>query len=459
MEEDIEVLDFGDDIIPKKPKQTVNKVTEKPKASPKKTKKKKVKARALQGLFCLVSAIFIIGCCVFYGLRFIKYYRIYNPKIDSISSGTFLANDIIGKTEYATGDEDGLFSSSGNYIYKGNVKNNYLKYNNMLWRIIRINQDKSIDIILDDYISILPWNKEVKDFKETDIFKYLNNDFLKSLDKEMLITTSFCTDEINDLTKITCEKQDSDNYVKLLDVANYLNSIKNSKSYLVNDDEIFWLSDKSSEKVWHTNGTNVSQSEANTFYEIRPVVRLKETIIYKSGDGTIEKPYEVGEEGKISVGSKVVLDNDKWIVYDMSNNIKLMREDVIEKQLDFDKEKLTYDGSSLMEYLNTTYLDSLSYKKIIIDDTWNIGAFKDSIDDIKNVTVKAKVGIPNILDIKFDSNVKTYFTSTNIEDRIMVYENPLRPSRTTTYRSIRPCIAISKNTDFKYSDGLFKVGE
>ena len=39
MEEDIEVLDFGDDIIPKKPKQTVNKVTEKPQTSPKKTKK------------------------------------------------------------------------------------------------------------------------------------------------------------------------------------------------------------------------------------------------------------------------------------------------------------------------------------------------------------------------------------------------------------------------------------
>ncbi len=464
MEEDIEVLDFGDDIIVKKEKKVVNKETNNgsntpPKSPMNKPKKKKIKVKALQILFCSISAAFILGCCVFYGLRFIKYYRIYNPKIDSDTSAVFLANDIIGKTEYATGDEDGLFSSSGNYIYKGDVKNNYLKYNNMLWRIVRINQDKSMDIILDDYISILPWNNEVKNFDKSDIYEYLNKDFLNLLDKDMLTTTSFCTDEINDLTAITCNNQDTAKYVRLLDVTNYLNSVKNGKSYLVSADEIFWLNDIGNEKVWHTNGTNVSQSESKTFYEVRPVVRLKDTIIYTSGDGTKEKPYEVGESNKVTVGSTVILGEDEWIVYDTSNNIKLMRKEVIEKQLDFDKEKLTYKDSSLMEYLNKTYLDSLSYNDLLVEETWYIGDYKDSLSDIKKDSVKSKIGIPNILDIKFDSKVKAYFTSTIIEERVMVYENPLRPSKITTYRSIRPCIAISKKTNLKYADGVFKVGE
>ena len=463
MKDEIEILDFDDDII-------IKSNTKKEEASlPKKevTKKKNVKLRMkkskkrkLQIIFCLASFIFILGCCIFYGYRFIKYYRIYNPKVDANTSGVFLANYITGKSEYATGNEAGLFSSSGNYVYKGDVNNNYLKYNNMLWRIVRINMDKSMDIILDDYISILPWNDKALSFKESDLFKYLNNEFLNNLNKDMLTEINFCTDEVTDLTKITCEKQNSDSFVKLLDIASFLNSIKNNKSYLVSDDEIFWLSDINTDKIWHTNGINVSFSDANTFYEVKPVVRLKETNIYKSGDGTKNNPY-VFEDNKLTVGSEVMLGSDKWIVYDNTNNIKLMLKENLDKQLDFDKEKLTYKDSSLMEYLNGTYLNNLSYKDLLIEDTYYIGEYKNSLNDIKNDTIKVKVGIPNILDIKFDSNVKGYFTSTINEERVMVYENPLRPSKITTYRSIRPCITISKETanKLKFDNGIYKVGE
>ena len=167
------------------------------------------------------------------------------------------------------------------------------------------------------------------------------------------------------------------------------------------------------------------------------------------------------KEDTLRVGSKVQLGEDEWIVYENSNNIKLMRTSVLEKQLDFDKEKLTYKDSSLMTYLNNDYLNSLSYKDMIIDDTWYIGEYKNSLDDIKKDTVTAKVGIPNILDIKFTSTIKLYFTSTINEDRVFVYDNPLRPGRVTTYRYIRPCITISKESasKLKFSDGIFKVGE
>ena len=461
MNDDIEILDKKKKKKEEKP--TALKVMTRTEKNNRETKpkKKKVKVKAIQALFCIISALFLLGCVIFYGLRFIKYYRIYNPKVDS-SSGVLLAKDIVGKSEFATDDEDGLFSSSGSYIYKGDVKNNYLKYNNMLWRIVRINADNSLDIILDDYISVLPWNKNISSFKESEIYSYLNKDFLNNLDKDMLVTTSFCEDKIDDLTKIACEKQDSDSYVKLLDVANFLNSVRNKKTYLTNDDEIFWLSDYNENKIWHTNGYNVSQSDANVFYEIRPMVRLKNTTVYKVGDGTIDKPFEVGNYDTLKLGSKVLLDEDKWVVYDVTSDIKLMKEEVLSKQLDFDKEKLTYKDSSLMTYLNDEYLNSLSYKDKLIDTTWYIGSYKGNLSDIKNETVKTKVGIPNILDIKFDSSVKSYFTSTTTEEeRVYVYENPLRPSRNTTYRSIRPCIALNKEETKKlvYKDGYFKVGE
>lgn len=474
MGDDIEILDIFDkkkEIVPstrvsrleqqeKEEKKSDNKSDDN-KKTVKKTKKVIKKNKLIQLIFCIISAIFLFGCVIFYGLRFIKYYRIYNPKVDSGDGSVLLAKDIVGKTEFATDDEDGLFSSGGNYIYKGDVKNNYLKYNNMLWRIVRINADNSLDIILDDYITLLPWNDKVTSFTDSEIYKYLNDDFLSLFDKDYLNKTSFCTDELSSLSSITCDNQNSDSYVKLLDVANYLNSVNHGKSYLVDSDEIFWLADYGTDKIWHTNGINVSQSEVNSFYEIRPMVRLRNTITYSTGDGTSEKPFIVGNDDKIKLGSKVMLGEDTWIVYDTRNDIKLMKETPLEKQLDFDKEKLTYKDSLLMTYLNDTYLNSLSYKDMIIDGSWDIGEYKGSIFDIKKDTVKAKVGIPNLLDIKFDSGVKSYFTSTINEERVLVYENPLRPGKITTYRSVRPCITISKDSvnKLKLVDGIFKVGE
>ena len=427
----------------------------------KKKVKKKAKATSFQKIFCLVSALFILGCIGYYGYRFVKYYRIYNPKIDSSDGSVLLAKDIVGKSEFATDNEDGLFSSGGNYIYKGDVKNNYLKYNNMLWRIVRINADNSLDIILDDYMTLLPWNSKVDSFTESEIYDYLNTTFIDLLDKDLLNPTSFCTDKISDLTSITCENQNSDSYVKLLDVANFLNSVNNSKSYLVSEDEIMWLADYGDEKIWHTNGINVSQSEVNSFYEIRPMVRLKSTTVYKEGDGSKEKPFIVDDENKLKVGSKVMLGEDTWIVYENKDSVKLMRENVLEKQSEFDSEKLTFDGSSLMTYLNDTYLNSLSYKDLVVENTYYIGEYKTNIKDIKSNTVKTKVAIPSLLDYHMNSSINGYFTSTIKEERVLVYENPLRPGKVTTYRSIRPCITISKDTvnKLQYADGVFKVGE
>ena len=469
MDDDIEILDIFNKKNEEVPMTRVSRLENKEKKNlepqqdkkgDKEVKKKKrKKGTKFQRIFCLVSAIFILGCLIFYGSRFIKYYRIYNPKIDSSDGSVLLAKDIVGKSEFATDEEDGLFSSSGNYIYKGDIKNNYLKYNNMLWRIVRINSDNSIDIILDDYITLLPWNNSVTSFTDSEIYKYLNNDFLDLLDKDLLNKTSFCTDKLSSLSSITCDNQNSDGYVKLLDVANYLNSVNKGKSYLSTSDEIMWLADYGTDKIWHTNGSNVSQSDANSFYEIRPMVRLRGTTVYTSGDGTIDKPYVVDKEDKVKVGSKIKLGEDTWIVYDNKDNLKLMREDVLDKQLDFDKEKLNYKDSGLMTYLNDTYLNSLSYKDKIIENTYDIGEYKGSLSDIKKDTVKTKVGIPSILDIKFNSKVKSYFTSTINEERVLVYENPLRPGKVTTYRSIRPCITISKDTKLTYADGIFKVGE
>ena len=482
MNDDIEILDIfdnnkKDEVIPIKKSESVSvtndtsvqlqeeKDVKKGKMKSKKVKepkkKRKVKAKGLQLIFCLVSGIFILGCIIFYGSRLIKYYRIFNPKIDSESGESSLASYIkFGKSTYSSdGDADsGLRSSSGNFIYFGDVEDNYLKFNNMLWRIIKVNMDNTIEIVLDDYITLLPWNKEPISFGKSDIFDYLKNDFMDNIDKDYLVELNYCNDKVEDLSKVkSCEEQSS-SYVKLLDIATFLNSIKNKKTYLSNEDEVFWLTDYSDDKVWHSNGFNVSQSDSTALYEVRPVLKLKNTITYSKGDGTKDDPYIIDNNSKLGIGSIVNLDDDLWTVFDIDGKtVKLVSNTLLKKQLAYSKTGLDYSESTIKEYLNTTYLDELSYKDKLIDAKWYIGEYVDSIKNIKEKEYSGKVGIPNLLDIKFDNELKTYFLSTGNKENIYVYENPIRLSKITMFRYARPCIALDMDTlsKFIYEDGIF----
>ena len=117
-----------------------------PKKGKKKTKEKKP-AKLWEKIFWGVSLAFILGCCIFYGQRLIHYYKIYNPTDPSGNRVQLIADEITGKSEYVY-EGSGLYSNETGYVYKGEVENNYLKYNNMLWRILKINTDGTIVIVL-----------------------------------------------------------------------------------------------------------------------------------------------------------------------------------------------------------------------------------------------------------------------------------------------------------------------
>ena len=147
-----------------------------------KTKKRHLKKGLIQNVFCIVSFLFIVGCCVFYGNRLIKYYKIYNPKTSSGEAIELISNAILKNTEIVF-EGSGLYRTNGLYVYKGDATNNYIKYANMMWRILRTNVDGSLEIILDDSINALAWDVKTKNYVDSDIHKYLNDVILSKLFK------------------------------------------------------------------------------------------------------------------------------------------------------------------------------------------------------------------------------------------------------------------------------------
>ena len=423
----------------------------------KKVKKRRLKkAKLLSFVFCAYSIVFVIFCLCFYGLRLIKYYKIYNPKSENGEKIELLSSHITQNTSIVY-DGDGLYKDGGNYLFKGEKVDNYITYSGLLWRIIKINNDGTLDIILNDHINDLMWNDKITTYTNSDIHKYLNDKFLSILNKDILVKTTICTDTIKDIKSITCEKMNKEDYVKLINITDFLNS-KADKSF-INDKDSIWTSDASKEKVWYIGKEGIAENVPNETYRIKPVVTLKSALTLISGEGTKDKPYRVEkEEKKLKVGSYVKLGNDVWIIYEKNkDHMKLILSSL------YKNEKITFDSysnkfnpnkkNSFANYLNTTYLNSLTYKDILLDATWNIGSYTNSYKDVEDETVTAKVGTYNVADLKFENDLDNYFIMTPKTSGIVyIYGAKLSYYKVGRNAAIRPAISI-KNYKIQSGEG------
>lgn len=397
----------------------------------KRKKRKIIKAPRVQTIFCLVSLAFILGCCVFYGIRLVKYYKIYNPKLETGEVLENLASNIISTSQIVY-EGDGLYLNNGNYIYKGENVNNYILINNLLFRIIRINSDRTIEVVLDEYINEMPYGEFVT-FSESEIIEYLEEKFLPIFDSDILANTSICNDVITNVSEITCQDIDNNHSVRILGITDFLNSIESEKSYLVNDTENFWLYNQSEDSVWHTSTLNITSGDPSDFYGIRPVLTLKNSTALISGDGSSNNPYQIKKSSsEIKVGTYLDLNDDIYIVYEVGDDyLKVASNKVLKDRRIFDESSNEYANSSLKEYLESAYLDSLSYQALLKEVD-----FQD---------VSSKVGILSLDDLKFNSSLENYFLLDRSDDNIYLYNSSLITSSISTRRNVRPCLGLVKD--------------
>lgn len=475
-EEELEVIDIDDDIEEEEEvvEENKDKSKEKEKESKEKNKnknkdkstvkiatgKRKLKKGLLfQTIFCAVSIIFIIGCCIFYGTRLVKYYKIYNPKDSNGNAMQLLANKITSGATFVY-DGDGIYLTGGTYTYKGEKVDNYIKYGNLVWRILKINSDKSIDIVLDSSINNLKWNSNITDYSKSDVATYLNDEFIKILNKKTLAHTIVCTDKVDDISKIKCNTTDTSNYVRLLNIGEFINSKASGKSFISNGSSV-WLSTRGEKQVWAINGTSLSYTDPAKTYDVKPVVTLKNTTKYVGGRGTKKEPYEIEEKSNnVMISDHIKLGSDTWTVYKIEGNKLYLSLSTLygkgTKTYRFDLKNNKYDpkkASSLAKYLNETYLNTLPYKNKLEDCTWNTGTYESSYKDIYKEKITAKVGISSVTDLKFDSGVKNYYILNGTKDgKAYLYSDYLTESKVTLARAIKPSICIKKAT-IKTGDG------
>lgn len=235
----------------------------------------------------------------------------------------YLADKIknVGVDEY----NNGVYLMDNEYVYRGNVVNNYVLFNDLMWRILKVDSAGDIKLVLakktEDYFS---WDTlynsdagynsgDTRNFQITSIRKTLNSyyDIFTKENKTKIVSKNLCIgslayDEGYNASK-ECSAIKENQKVGLLNPTDYQKASLDGAciyygsgectnfNYLASADINTWLlnpSTKNSYTVLYLSGS-IGQTYASNSKRINPVIYLSGKVITNAGDGSFANPYKI----------------------------------------------------------------------------------------------------------------------------------------------------------------------
>lgn len=421
--------------------------------SKERSKKSKI---SFQKIFNLVSFTFLLACIIFYGGRFIKLY-LENYKVEETNS---IANDI----KESNKDNENFKNINSEYYFYGTDVNNYVSYSNLIWRVIKVNNDNSITMILDNSItSLANSNSSIDKWlnKTEEEYTGILENNLNNLNKYLTYTNT-CKDVIEDTKNITCKETIEDTYITTPSLNDYVNT-GGSNGFMNNEEYYYLINTNNENKYWYIDSDGkLGKTDGSDVLGVKPVVTIKGTIELTGGNGTKDSPYTFEEETTL-FGSYVKLGEDLWRIYEVNDDeIKLSLNNYL--TINGTEEKYNYSQNgyyhndtktkTLAYYLKNTYLNSLSYKDLIKETKFANGLYSNTTEfdytKVLNETVDTKVSVLSVGNPILNPELTNYFMSTGINKNsnyIYVFQNDFKlyTKTVTTSLKIVPTITIDKN--------------
>ena len=208
------------------------------------------------------------------------------------------------------------------YYFRGSVKNNNVLFAGKNWKVVKINGDGSIKLVLDNIVDeISKYYSEDYSFLNSTIFEKLNNWYTNNLNdySDYIAYYKFCNDTVleddnylaynrvitNKIPTFVCLGNLVNSRIGLLtidEVSLAGGSTGENKSYYLYNEKItnsyYTMSSASSRYgnyypfVVDTDGSISSNVNGNLLRGVRPVINIIKTAKV-SGNGTSEEPYEI----------------------------------------------------------------------------------------------------------------------------------------------------------------------
>ena len=308
----------------------------------------------IEKVFIIMSIIFLTTMIGIFSYRFIYYYTENNKTIETEKD--------VYKLVLAKKASDSLYKIDNAYFYRGQEADNYIVYSGITWRIIKL-ENNTLTLISDIPLTNLYFNET---YEESEINKYLNNEFYNLLDNRLITDTNTC---ISNDEEMNCLKNYSNKVVLLsLDIYDKIGGIN---SY-VNNGYYTYLSNTNDLKYYIDDSGKINNTSDNNLYGIKPVITINSADIV-NGDGSQNNPYlldiPVNVLKNAQVGNFVVFSDKIFrITYNDDNSTRLILNDVIEN-LEFDG-SIYNQNSKIYNYLNNEFYNTLDTSKII-NSSWD----------------------------------------------------------------------------------------
>lgn len=382
---------------------------------------KKRKSRHLIGkkefIFNFVSLIIVILIGIYFGGRSFYYYSKQNMVIKEEAK---TLNGLLINNNSVVTKGDGLYRDSAGYYFKGNVTSNYVSYGNRLFRVIGIDNDNKVKAVSEDLVASFMWG-ENSSYETSNLKYWLDNNgdeysgvYYDSLPKpKKFLTKTSYKEDILEKDKVKKTKNNYKGYVTTLSITDYIKA--SGKSSYLNNGKIYYLLGLNTDKenLYVDEDGSVQGCSGLDGYGIRAVVTFKANMSVSGGSGSKEKPYVVDQGKDVNyVDSYVKLGSDTFKVYQeattgvlrlykygyaLKNGKEILRSYSADTSL-FD---LT-DRKNIAYFLNTTYLKSLPYAGLLVDNYFFTGEISSETGykytNIFNKYVTCKIGLLNIYD-------------------------------------------------------------
>ena len=458
----------------KKEKEKVEKETikqSKPKKEKVKKEKKKKEKHILgkaEFIFNFISLVCMIGMGVYFGYRSLYYYSKQNQQYQE--EAQTLNGYILQHVPVNYEEGDGLHHDSLGYYFKGNVQNNYVSFANRIFRIIRINEDNTVKMVLDSNAAIFPWGDPIH-YQESNLYYWLNKTdweysgyYYNTLpDVEGFLEKTEYKENVLNEGEITESKDSYKEYITLLSINDYVQA--NGMSSYLNTGRMFFLLglNKENQNLYVEEDGSIQTCETTQGFGIRPVITLKANTVISGGEGTKDNPYVIQQGDKTNmIASYVKLGEDVWrVFYQNGDDLKLhlngyIQENGAEKATFYSQTNSIYDimdAENIGYYLNHQYFSSLPYQNILQPFPSLIGEISDDkgyqYTTIYGGIAQSNVSLLNVFDPFFNQDLTDFFRVNNTSPvgsmEYVTYSNGLLgEADVREVKHIVPVISIKK---------------
>ena len=368
-----------------------------------------------------------------------------------------------------------LNCKGSNCIYTNTTSvQNYVWYSGYLWRIVRINEDGTIKLILNEPIALLNYyNGLNNDYLESFIRLWLNEGvFIKGLNNpnNYIADYNFCYG--NEV--IECNKTIKDK-IGLLTYKEY--ELVGGKDSYINIGVPFWLSTSKKESdeeayIVDENGELVNVSTAK-LYQVRPVINLKQNVmIVTTTKGTEYNPYVLKGDEAIQGnaylnqrynGEFIKFAGKVWRIAETTDKYTKLILYGKDTKMQFGETNSYSDSNNIIKkYLETVYYNILKGAVENIDDYLEMGTLyagrlddgasytNSKINDDKFRNQTSKIGITTVGDL-FSGNdlvlsdkdiTWTISPASSIEDKQVWLSNGQKATIDQQY-AVRPTIYLN----------------